>query len=189
MKLSLIAVALCALSLPAFAGGPTEAPVEATPVGVAPAPQFDWTGFYAGVGLLRGSFTFGADNDTDGFSLQAGYLRDFGQFVLGGELAYASGDYSVYLNNEWDATRLKLSAGYDAGQVLPYVFVGLSRYNVTGGSEFSDTVTIYGLGGRFAVTPRTMLGLEYLVEDKDDFGGVDADLENSELTLRVDYRF
>lgn len=176
----------------AQAGGPVvvaDDPVVAS----TPAPAgYDWTGFYVGLSAISGSFSDdgGATSDgTQGLGLQAGYLRDFGQVVVGGELAYAKGDYDAFPDNDWTSTRLKLIGGLGAGRVLPYGFVGLSNYDISGVTQFSDTVTIYGLGAKFAVTPKIAVGLEYLVEDKSNFDNSGFDMENRELALRVDYRF
>jgi len=181
--------ALAALAGPAFAGGIAEPVVEApVEVAAAPAPGMDWTGFYAGLSVLRGTANNGIDpdTDTDGFGAQIGYLRDLGTFVVGGELAYVSGEFDAFVE-DWNSTRLKLIGGYDAGRVLPYAFVGLSNYEVEGVD--SDTATIYGVGAKFALTDKLHAGLEYVVENKDDFGGTGIDAENSDLSLRLDYRF
>lgn len=151
----------------------------------------DWTGFYVGLSAFQGSYSNDGGvtdlGDTDGFGVQAGYLRDFGSFVLGGELAQVWGSYENS-TDDWDSTRLKLIGGYDAGRFLPYAFAGVADYNIDGGE--SDTVTIYGIGARYAISSRFVAGLEYLVSKKDDFDGVPGfDLEDSDLSLRLDYRF
>ncbi len=195
MKRFAVAVMACAVAAPALAGGlgapEAEAPVAAA---AAPAASFDWTGAY--VGLSYGSGTFsddgGAkDGGTDGAGVQFGYLRDLGTFVVGGELACAAGDYDAFPPQDWDSTRLTLIGGYDAGRFLPYGFIGLSKYEINQGVPFSDTVTIYGLGARYALgaTGKFVVGFEYLVENKDNFDGAGFDMENSEASLRLDYRF
>ena len=187
-----LAVALMVCAGAAQAGGPVVVAEEPV-IAAAPAPSdYDWTGFYVGLSAISGTFSDdgGLTSDgTDGFGLQAGYLRDFGRFVVGGELAYVSGDYDAFPDNDWTSTRLKLIGGLSAGRVLPYGFVGLSNYDISGTSEFSDTITIYGLGAKLAVTPKIAVGLEYLVEDKSNFANTGFDMESSEIALRVDYRF
>ena len=187
-----LAVALMVCAGAAQAGGPVVVAEEPV-IAAAPAPSdYDWTGFYVGLSAISGTFSDdgGLTSDgTDGFGLQAGYLRDFGRFVVGGELAYVSGDYDAFPDNDWTSTRLKLIGGLGAGRVLPYGFVGLSNYDISGTSEFSDTITIYGLGAKLAVTPKIAVGLEYLVEDKSNFANTGFDMESSEIALRVDYRF
>lgn len=193
MRTCLTLAAICGLALPAFAGGPVETITEPVPVAVAPAaPDYDWTGFYAGLSIGRGSASDDGgvtETDTDPVGLQIGYLRDLGTFVVGGELAHVRGGYDAFPANDWNSTRAKLIGGFDAGRFLPYGFVGLSNYKVTGASEFSDTVTIYGLGAKFGVTQKLAVGLEYVVENKDDFDSTGSDLESNDLSLRLDYRF
>ena len=108
---------------------------------------------------------------------------------MGGELAYAKGDYDAFPANGWTSTRLKLIGGYGAGRVMPYGFVGLSNDDISGTASYSDTVTIDGLGAKVAVAPKIAVGLEYLVENKDNDDGTGFRIENSELALRLDYRF
>ena len=190
-KLSLVLVA-CGLAGQALAGGMTE-PAPEAPVApaVQPAPSFDWSGFYAGLSVTDGSVSDGEDFNTSGFGVQAGYLYDLGTFVVGGELAYSNADIEDEVT-DITATRLKLLGGYDAGRFLPYAFVGLSDVEVSdGANSISDTVTNYGLGGRFAfgADGRFVTGLEYIVEDKNNFADSGFDLDRDEISLRFDYRF
>ncbi len=192
MKIIAMAAIVCALAGEVAAGG-LGAPDAEAPVAAAPAPSFDWTGFYVGLSAGVGTFSDNGgatDDGTDLVGLQFGYLRDLGTFVLGGELAYVDGDYDAFPSNDWNSTRLKLIGGYDAGRFLPYGFVGVSQYDIGGVTTFSDTVTIYGLGGRYALgsSGQYVVGLEYLVENKDDYDS-SFDMENSDLSLRFDYRF
>lgn len=192
MKSYLAIACVCAVAGPAVAGGPVATVTEPEPMAAAPAPAFDWTGFYVGVSAVSGDFSDGfTDYDTSGFGLQAGYLRDLGTFVVGGELSYSKGDYGdLAPASDWNATRLKLIGGYDAGRFLPYVFAGITSYDVNQASPFSDTMANYGVGARFAfgATGKFVAGLEYLVESKDDFDS-NFDLDNKEIALRLDYRF
>lgn len=50
-------------------------------------------------------------------------------------------------------------------------------------------VTIYGAGVRYAVSPRLVAGLEYVVLKKDNFAGDGFNLDDTDLSLRLDYRF
>ncbi|MFN4194119.1 MAG: hypothetical protein ACK4FR_14400, partial [Tabrizicola sp.] len=81
--------------------------------------------------------------------------------------------------------------GYDAGRFLPYAFVGMTRYDVNQATPFSDTMANYGIGARLALGQggKFVAGLEYLVENKDNFDGTGFRLENREVALRLDYRF
>jgi outer membrane immunogenic protein len=194
---SFLALASLALASPALAGGlvAAEHDVVVTAPVVAVMDTFNWTGFYGGLSFGAGTASGNGgitEADTNPMGAHIGYLWDAGTFVLGGELAYVAGDFGdTYPLNEWASTRVKLIGGYDAGRLLPYGFVGMSQYDVTGGmSDFSDTVTIYGVGARygFGNDGRFVVGLEYLVENKSDYDGV-IDMENSDLSLFVDYRF
>ncbi|NJS38833.1 MAG: porin family protein [Rhodobacteraceae bacterium] len=192
MKTLAAFIAACALSGQAMAGGLTEVAPEA-PVAPAaqPAPAFDWTGFYSGLSVTDGSVSDGNDFDTSGFGVQAGYLHDLGTFVVGGELAYSDAEVDD-AGADITATRLKLIGGYDAGRFLPYAFVGVSDVEVTNSfNSVSDTVTNYGLGARYAfgADGRFVGGLEYIVEDKSNFGNTGFDLDRDEVALRFDYRF
>ncbi|RYI33099.1 MAG: porin family protein [Acetobacteraceae bacterium] len=192
MKSYLVFAAVCGLAMPAVAGGPVEVVMEPAPMVAAPAPDFDWTGFYVGLGLTRGNVTGGADDfDTSGYSAQVGYLRDLGTFVVGGELQYSDADIDD-VDANIASSRLKLIGGYDAGRFLPYAFVGLSDIELSGlGTSVSDSTTNYGIGARFALgaTGKFIAGLEYLVEDTDSFADTTTDLDRSEVGLRIDYKF
>jgi outer membrane immunogenic protein len=174
-----------------LAGGPTVADPEA-PVAVAPAPPVsaDWTRLYLGVSGITGTVSDDggvSDFDTSGYGVHAGYLRDLGTFVVGGELAYSRADIEGE-DEDLASTRLKLIGGYDAGRVLPYVFVGFSQVDIINDVE-SDSMAIYGLGAAIDVTPSLGLGLEYVVEDKDQFDGTTSDLQNHEVALRLNLNF
>ena len=111
--------------------------------------------------------------------------------VVGGELEYSAADLDD-VPTSVDATRLKLIGGYGAGRFLPYAFVGVSDIKVSnGGTSISDTTTNYGLGARYAfgAEGRFVAGLEYIVENKDNFGGAFENLDLDAVSLRLDYRF
>ncbi len=189
----LLATALMVSAGAAQAGGPVvvaDDPAVAAPA--AAAADFDWTGFYVGLSAISGSFNdSNTDFNTSGYGLQAGYLRDLGKIVVGAELSYSKGDYgSGAPGSDWDATRLKVIGGYGAGRLMPYVFVGATNYNVNQAAPFSDTMANYGIGARYAfgASGKFVAGLEYLVEKKNNFDN-NFDLDNKEVSLRLDYRF
>lgn len=192
MKSYLVFAAVCGLAMPAVAGGPVEVVMEPAPMVAAPAPDFDWTGFYVGLGLTSGNVQGGGPEfDKSGYSAQVGYLRDLGTFVVGGELQYSDADVDD-IDNSVSSSRLKLIGGYDAGRFMPYAFVGISDTEVSSGlASVSDTTTNYGIGARFALgaSGKFIAGLEYIVEDKNNFGDTGFDLDNSEVGLRIDYKF
>lgn len=190
-----LAAALIVSAGAAQAGGPVVVSAEPQVAAAAAAAPtgWDWTGFYVGLSAITGNFDGGStDYDTSGFGIHAGYLHDFGRAVVGGELSYSKGDFgSSAPESDWDATRLKLIAGYDAGRLLPYAFVGMTKYDLNQTPAFSDTMANYGIGARVALGQggKFVAGLEYLVEGKDDFDGSGTKVKNGELSLRLDYRF
>lgn len=194
MRIRALMVAVLCAAGPVQAGGPV---VSISEPAVEPAAtvmaERNWTGFYVGVSAVSGTFNNGlSDFGTSGFGVQAGYLRDLGSFVVGGELAYSRGDFGNDAPTaDWDAMRLKLIGGYDAGRFLPYAFVGMTRFDVNQSPTFSDTMPNYGVGVRLALgsSSKIALGLEYLVESKDNFGNSGSDVKYDELSLRLDYRF
>ncbi|MGL4238857.1 outer membrane protein [Tabrizicola sp.] len=191
MKNCAMTIVLCALAGPVIAGGPVIVDPEPPVVVATAAPDFDWTGFYAGLSVTSGSVSDGDDFDTSGFGAQVGYLRDFGTFVVGGELAFSAADLDD-APTSIDATRLKLIGGYGSGRFMPYAFVGLSDIKISGGgASISDTATNFGLGARYAfgTDGRFVAGLEYIVEDKNNFDNSGFDLDRDEFSLRFDYRF
>ncbi|MDO5622044.1 MAG: outer membrane beta-barrel protein [Paracoccus sp. (in: a-proteobacteria)] len=206
MKLRLIsAAALLASGSAAMAGG-FVAPAPVDPVVVAPvvaAPAFDWTGPYAGIQagkLVSGSLSFpgAADQDVDGtaYGLHGGYMHDFGQFVLGGELAYNKLN-SVKIDNgnghSGHEVMGKVLAGYDAGRWMPYATIGygeakLKDFNGTG-TDVSGSGLLYGAGVKFKATENILVGAEVLKRDYKDFGADDVDLDATTVGLNVSYQF
>ncbi len=197
-------LALClpfALTAPmAMAGGLNAPIVEPAPAPVmAPAPLVnhgtDWTGFYAGGQLGYGSMKSPLLTDNaDGliYGVHAGYNYDFGTFVLGGEVDYDKG------NNILDAasgieldsvTRLKLRAGYDAGNWMPYITVGAASAQVKGGANLTDDGSFAGLGVDYRLSNNLTLGGEVLQHQFKDFGGTGSKVDATTATARVSYNF
>ncbi len=202
-KPTMIAAALTAVSAPAFAGGLTPAapePMVQAPVAVVAAPTMtaDWSGVYVGAQLGYGDFQgesdLGSESDLTGetYGLYAGYLHDFGSFVVGGELGYddVSGIGSDLFDIDGDSLiSAKLRIGYDAGRFLPYLTVGGAQLSTTGAVEDSDTGYLYGLGADYALTDSWRIGVEANQYQFDDFADSGIDLSGTSVGLRVSFAF
>lgn len=216
-RLSLAAGAAL-LAAPALAGGfsPTvtaPAPVAPAPV-IAPAPVApaatgaDWTGFYVGGQLGFGNLTLDDNDDAtdeedfDGaiYGLHAGYMQDFGRFVLGAEIDFdgtqievGEGDTAVEVGS---VIRGKLRAGYDAGRFLPYLTAGFAQVRLNSDDEATDDAledsydgNFYGIGAAYQLTDRFVIGAEVLRHNFDDTPVEDIDADVTTATLRASFRF
>ncbi|WP_292287995.1 outer membrane beta-barrel protein [Marivita sp.] len=175
-----------------YAGGSDPAPVE--PVVIEPEAATsgpmggDWTGGYGG--LSFGNLSVDADDleDSEGvYGLYGGYDYDFGQFVVGGELDYQTGEDielgSVEVDN---ILRAKVRGGYDLGRTLIYGTVGAAQLNADGGD---DTGIVGGLGVEYKVTEQFSVGGEYLAHRFDDFDDTGVDIDADTVSLRGSFRF
>ncbi|MBM3604065.1 MAG: porin family protein [Alphaproteobacteria bacterium] len=198
MKLAAAAIAAVLATGAAHAGGYVAPVVEPAPAPVvAPVtPASDWSGFYAGLQYGQGSgdlsLTGGeVSEDFDAYGIHAGYNRDFGRFVLGGDLDYNRLDIDN-VDDKGDMLRLRARAGYDAGRFLPYVSLGAARVkaDLGGDLDLSETAVTYGIGADFKVTERFTLGAEYTRQDFSDVADVDnLDLDSDMVQLRASFRF
>lgn len=185
------AVATVVVAGPAFAGSYAPAPAEPVVMTPAPAPVYtggDWTGAYGGISLGYGDYDFDPSS-SDGmiYGLHAGYDHDFGSFVLGGELEYQAHDFDTDAGFSSDsATRLKLRAGYDAGNTLIYAVAGGVNVDSNMGDDTGYTV---GLGAEYKVTDKVSVGAEYLYDDISDFNDSGEDYTGNSISARVNYRF
>jgi opacity protein-like surface antigen len=197
MKRIVSFVAASVLAAPAAFAGGYVAPVvepEVAPV-VMPVAGRDWTGFYGGVQLGYGDasaddFDFSADGAFGG--VHAGYMYDFGKFVLGGELAYSAADISSSdgFGKIDSMTQLKLLAGADMGDWLLYGTAGIERLNVAvGATDFSDNIGFGGIGAAWAMNDNWMLGGEVLYHKADDFDGTGVDGDMTTVGLKASFRF
>ena len=181
------------------AGGmadPVMTPAPA-PVAVAPAPiprGSDWTGFYAGGQLGYGQVetpAFSADQDDLIYGVHAGYNYDLGNFVVGAEIDYdwtQIGDSGSGIDLD-NVARLKLRAGYDAGQFLPYITAGMAQAYTGGALDADDDGTLYGVGMDYQFAPNLRVGGELLKHEFDNFAGSGADIDATTLAARVSYNF
>lgn len=190
MKTLLYVAAASLLSGTAFAGGYVAPVVPAEPVTVVPvAQETDWTGFYAGLQYGQGDAdadgaAIATSGDLDAYGLHAGYLHDFGKFILGGEFSYDKVDFDDF-DSDGDLWRLRARAGYDLGRFQPYATLGAARFS----GDLSDTGVTYGIGAEYLVTDRFSVGLEYSRIDFSDFDDTDVDVDTDLVQIRASYRF
>lgn len=179
-----------------FAGGLAEpvmtpAPVAPVPV-VMVAPSNDWSGFYLGGSAGQATLSSDGEDDIDAsnYGLHAGYMRDLGSIVVGGELDYSrldlDGTSSTY---DVAVTRLKGRVGYDAGAFLPYVTAGGAYASVNDDSDVNDTGYFYGIGAEYAINDNFRIGGEFLQHEFDNFNDSGVDLSAQTMAVRVSYSF
>lgn len=195
------AMALVGLSGAANAGGLAEPVIQQAPTPMAapaPAPVSyggDWGGFYAGGQLGWGQLDADAfgDEDPDGalYGVHAGYNYDFGSFVLGAELDYDATDISDAATGiDLDSVaRLKVKAGYDMGQFLPYVTAGVAQATTSGALDGTDDGQFAGLGVDYQYNDRIRVGAEALQHQFDDFDGTGNDIDATTIAARVSFTF
>lgn len=183
----------------ATAGG-LQAPQQ-EPVTIAPAPVAattpDWTGFYFGGQYggadvdTSGAATVGGDGDF--FGLHAGYQWDFGTTVIGAEIDYDDADIDLDggAGTIDDIARLRFRGGYDFGNgFLGYGALGVVTADATiGGTEFSDTGWLAGLGVNYDLGNSFVLGGDVTYHEFDDFDDTGIDVDVTTFSARVSYRF
>ncbi|WP_405403189.1 outer membrane protein [Paracoccus sp. Ld10] len=193
MKLALATLGASLFAVTAHAGGYVAPVVEPAPAPItasAVTPVSDWTGFYAGLQYGQGDADVSFDGDSvstdfDAYGVHGGYDRDFGRFVLGGELDYNR----IELDDagEGDLVRLRGRAGYDLGRFLPYVSLGAAHVDA---DDLSETAFTYGIGADFKVTERVTVGAEYTRQDFDDVADLSGgDLDTDMVQVRASFRF
>ncbi len=201
---ALLTTAIAALGIGsgAMAGNISEPVMEAAPAPM-PAPMpvargSDWTGFYAGGSLGYADASDEAATFSDEFNgltygVHAGYDYDFGSFVAGGELELSGFDVTdTNTATSIDSVaRLKLRAGYDAGDFLPYATIGLAQLNTSGAplGDVDDDGTFYGLGVDYRMGSNIRVGGEVLKHDFDDYAGSGLNVDATTASLRVAFEF
>lgn len=198
--------AALALSTSAFAADAIyEAPAE-PPAVVETAPQFSWTGGYAGIltgyGWGDGEVA-GFDENFDGarFGGFAGYNWDLGnQLVVGveGDLNYdwneeSVGALDVDSGLNWSA---RARVGYAMDRALLFAAGGYTGTNVSAegaGVDEDDTLHGWTIGGGvdYALTDRMFTRVEYRYNDfgNGDLGGTDIDFTQHTVNVGLAVKF
>ncbi len=188
----------------------------------AASAQSAWDGPYAGLAFSTFSGESAYDYDpvlkydlkgtmVGGF---AGYNMSFNKFVLGGEVAFSTGDVfeqgfeDRYLYSTMIDVKARL--GYDAGQFMPYGLIGISYGNfeveddelfISGSEELilrdfedQESSILTGVGVAFAVSDQIQLSAELVTRQFEfDFAAItllpDMDGTVTSLSLRAAYSF
>ena len=204
-SISVLAAATVLIPAAAFAAGPEPLPPD--PPVIAPVAVGGWDGFYAGaqVGYGFGQFNLDprdvTDLDSDGVigGLHIGYMRDLGDWVVGGELQYDAADLTVSNSSGASGSfdnigRLKLRLGRDMGDLLVYGTAGVaytdfSGFNGVRNLDIDDPGLVAGLGVDYKVSDNWVAGAEYMFHRFSDFGPTGDDVDLNTVHLRVSYRF
>lgn len=183
---------------------PAPAQVAYPDAGLAVASDI-WTGFYAGA---HAGVVSADDFDNSNFSggVQAGYLQQFDQFVVGGEVSGTLSDELRYeltpdagLTQNWSLAA-KGRAGVALGSTLIYGTAGVSLAELEpSGTTTSGTDTyagaVFGAGVEQDLGNNISVRAEYLQTRYFDVDSAVAgvgrtdDLTNHAVTLGVNYRF
>lgn len=197
-KVVYLALIASAAPMAVLAGGaaqPIIEPVLVVPAAVVVMPGVDWTGGYVGATLGYGDVTAdGGPEDAEAATvgLNLGYRRDFGQFVLGGELNYSHDDINVKsgLDQVNSTTGAQLMLGADLGQTLVYVSGGYARANATvAGISGTDDGYSVGLGADYLLNDKWTVGAEAKSFTYADFNNSGVDLKNMTVGVKIGMRF
>ena len=154
-------------------------------------------GFFVGggFGLSRGDYGLNpADGAFDGGNAQlfAGYNAQFGNLVLGGEVATFLGAVSTdNPNTQLDTlTDLKLRAGAMLGSALVYALAGYSFGTSTAyGGAFDFSGVNYGVGLDYSLSDTVFVGAEIVARNIDDGGTYLDTRPMTTATIRAGFRF
>lgn len=192
-KILLSGVALAAL-LAAAPASAADMPVRGPVYKAAPAPVFNWTGFYFGghVGYGWGDTAIGGN--TDGFlgGLQAGYNWQLSRnWVFGVEADISGTDINnpTPVHVDYLGT-LRARVGYTWDRTMVYGTGGLA-WNRSAVAGFHDTDTGYalGLGIEWAFAPNWSTKVEYMYYNFDNTAAVATGLDISTIKVGLNYRF
>lgn len=193
-RILMAASALALVGGAAFAGGytapVTEAPVPA-PVVAAPVVNANWDGAYVGAQLGYGNPNglLGTDGAFGG--LNAGYMKDYGSWVLGGEVATSAANMETGDNSKVkNFTDVKLLAGIPSGKWLTYGALGVSYMKADyNGDSISDTVPMVGIGVKYQLNDNWAVGAEADYRKGHNFDDTDDSLNLTTVGANVSYNF
>ena len=193
-KILLSGVALVAL----FAAAPASAadvPVRGPVYKAAPAPVFNWTGFYFGGHVGYGSGDSDAVGDLDGFlgGLQLGYNWQLSRnwvFGIEGDISGTDINTAVGPSHIDYLGTLRARVGYTWDRTMLYGTGGLAwNRSSVGGAHDNDTGYALGLGLEWAFAPGWSTKVEYMYYAFDNTGPIAADLDISTIKVGLNYRF
>ena len=194
-KILLSGVALAAL----FAAAPASAadvPVRQQQqyYKAAPAPVFNWTGFYFGGHVGYGWGDTAVGGDVDGFlgGVQLGYNWQLSRnWVFGVEADISGTDINnaVPVHIDYLGT-LRARVGYTWDRTMLYGTGGLA-WNRSSVAGLHDTDTGYalGLGIEWAFAPNWSTKVEYMYYAFDNTSVIPTDLDISTVKVGLNYRF
>ncbi|MFQ1700902.1 outer membrane protein [Loktanella agnita] len=198
-RVSILAAPLAIAAGMASAGGLADPVVVPAPTPVpAPAPVMmgsDWTGFYAGGQLGYGQVESDAlteDGEDLTYGAHAGYMHDFGAWVVGGELDIDGSEIEQDGVEVDSVARAKLKVGYDAGNWLPYATAGVAQLNTSSDVDAfdgDDTGNFAGLGVEYRVSNSMRVGAEVLQHQFDDYNDSGEDIDATTAAARVTFQF
>lgn len=155
----------------------------------------DWTGLYGGVALgwgdVSGDVVLGDEISGESWGVFAGYQRDFGQLVVGGELDWSGAVWNDAVSgvNVDSVARAKARMGWDLGSLLPYAAIGAAQVSTSGTVEDTDTGWFYGAGVDYGLGRGITVGAEVLRHEFADYAGTGIDVSATTVAARVSYSF
>lgn len=161
------------------------AAVVATPMSLAAQ---DFSGFRAGISAGALSGNSNASGDEADYGLFAGYNYDLGNGLIGGEIAYNSGDINATGVTLEDSLQLKARYGVQVGTSgLAYGTVGYARAKASTGGH--DDGYVVGAGYEHALNDQVFVGGEYLYSEYKNVGATSTDASAHSIAVRLGVKF
>lgn len=168
----------------------------------------NWTGFYAGIEYSPGAHLdefqsplgFLADFDGELSGFFGGIRHDFGDIVVGLEVASSSGSLprdtvapGVFVTTggpEATVNRFGVEAGYDFGRILAYATAGTASIHMNFRPAMpSSQGSFYGLGTDVRVLDNLIVGAQWTSYDFDQFSAPAVSYELETLSLGIAFTF